>query len=102
MIYCRRSSISFQSFKSVGNLSWGTNDDSLYNIFSSFGQVTDAIVLRDRETGRSRGFGFVTFSSTDEADSAVKEMDGKDVDGRQIRVNIATERPPREGGNNRY
>ena len=76
----------------VGNLSWGTQGDDLFQHFSSFGQVNDAIVLKDRETGRSRGFGFVTFSQPSEADAAVQAMDGQDLDGRQIRVNLANDR----------
>lgn len=76
----------------VGNLSWGTQGDDLAHHFSSYGQVMDSIVLKDRETGRSRGFGFVTFSSTEEADAAVAAMDGQDMDGRQIRVNLANDR----------
>ena len=82
----------------VGGLAWATNDDSLRNCFSGFGTVTDAKVITDRETGRSRGFGFVTFSSNDEAAAAIAEMDGRDLDGRTIRVNEAQERSPRGGG----
>ena len=79
-------------FLPVGNLSWGTQGGDLANHFSSYGQVVDSIVLKDRETGRSRGFGFVTFASTTEADAAVAAMDGQDMDGRQIRVNLANDR----------
>ncbi|XP_010512958.1 PREDICTED: glycine-rich RNA-binding protein 4, mitochondrial-like [Camelina sativa] len=77
----------------VGGLSWGTDDSSLKQAFSNFGEVTEATVISDRETGRSRGFGFVSFSSEDSANTAVSEMDGKELNGRNIRVNLANERP---------
>ncbi|KAJ5767628.1 RNP-1 like RNA-binding protein [Penicillium manginii] len=76
----------------VGGLAWATTDDSLRGAFSEFGNVTDAIVLKDRETGRSRGFGFVTLSSPDEANAAVDAMNEQELDGRRIRVQVATER----------
>ncbi|KAI8619450.1 hypothetical protein BC830DRAFT_776999 [Chytriomyces sp. MP71] len=76
----------------VGNLSWGTTDDSLHQAFSQFGQVQDTIVLKDRETGRSRGFGFVTMESADEAQAAIDAMNEQELDGRTIRVNIANDR----------
>jgi RNA recognition motif-containing protein len=63
----------------------------LYEVFGRFGEVLDAVVLKDRETGRSRGFGFVTFGSADEANSALS-LDGQDHDGRMMKVNIAEER----------
>ncbi|KAF8924159.1 hypothetical protein BGZ58_002104 [Dissophora ornata] len=69
----------------VGNLSWNTNDDTLRDAFSAHGQVLDSIVMKDRETGRSRGFGFVTFASGEEADSAITAMNEQDLDGRRIR-----------------
>lgn len=78
----------------VGNLSWGTQGEDLANHFSQFGTVTDSVVLKDRETGRSRGFGFVTFEATEQADAAVSQMDGQDLDGRPVRVNLANDRPP--------
>ena len=77
----------------VGGLSWNTTDDGLRRAFESYGEVTDAKVVTDRETGRSRGFGFVTFSDGDAATSAISEMDGADLDGRTIRVNEAEDRP---------
>ncbi|BCS24042.1 RNA recognition motif domain-containing protein [Aspergillus puulaauensis] len=73
----------------VGNLSWGTNTDSLHQVFSEFGTVVDAIVMTDRETGRSRGFGFVTFSNETEAEGAMNSLNDQEVDGRRIRVNKA-------------
>ncbi|CAK9228652.1 unnamed protein product [Sphagnum troendelagicum] len=78
----------------VGNLSWGVDDASLQNMFSRYGTVVDARVVYDRETGRSRGFGFVTLSNADEVNEAIQNMDGADFDGRQIRVNLAGEKPP--------
>ena len=77
----------------VGGLSWNTNDNALKEAFSSFGEVTESRVITDRDTGKSRGFGFVNFSSSDDAKEAVSRMDGQELDGRNIRVNFATERP---------
>ncbi|KAI9093116.1 hypothetical protein DFS34DRAFT_631648 [Phlyctochytrium arcticum] len=81
----------------VGNLSWSTTSDSLHQAFSQYGQITDAVVLTDRETGRSRGFGFVTFEGEDQANAAIDGMNDQELDGRTIRVNLANERPA--GGN---
>lgn len=82
----------------VGGLAWATTNDSLRAAFEPFGEVTDAVVIMDRDTGRSRGFGFVTYSTPDAADTARVSMDGAEVDGRRIRVDSANERPPRSGG----
>jgi hypothetical protein len=82
----------------VGGLSWGTTDDGLRQAFERFGEVAEAKVITDRETGRSRGFGFVTFNDGAAADQAVKEMDGAMLDSRTINVNEARERTPRAGG----
>jgi len=82
----------------VGNLSWNTTDDTLRNAFSDFGTVLDSIVMRDRETGRSRGFGFVTFGSAQEADAAISGLNEQEVDGRRIKVNIANARGGGGGG----
>ena len=79
----------------VGNLSYDATTDSLRTAFDPFGEITDAIVLTDRETGRSRGFGFVTFSEAEDGDKAIAEMDSKDLDGRPLKVNEARERAPR-------
>jgi len=86
----------------VGNLSWNTNNDSLRSRFSEFGQVTDCIVMTDRESGRSRGFGFVTFSSPEEAEAAVAALNDQDLDGRNVRVNMANERGSGGGGGGGY
>jgi len=82
----------------VGNLSWNTTDDSLRQAFSEYGNVTDSIVMRDRDTGRSRGFGFVTFESSQQADSAIAGLNEQEIDGRRIRVNLANARPSGGGG----
>jgi RNA recognition motif-containing protein len=87
----------------VGGLSWNTDDDGLRQAFEQFGEVSDVRVIMDRETGRSRGFGFVTFEDDDSASRAISEMNGKDLDGRTIKVNHAEEKPRnnRGGGGHR-
>lgn len=82
----------------VGGLSWGTTDDSLRGAFDQFGEVTDAKVIADRETGRSRGFGFVTFAESGDADNAISRMNGAQLDGRTLNVNEAAERGGGGGG----
>ncbi|KAH9168240.1 hypothetical protein EDB89DRAFT_2221207 [Lactarius sanguifluus] len=82
----------------VGNLSWNTNDDTLRQAFASYGNIVDSIVMRDRETQRSRGFGFVTYSNQAEADLAIERMNDTELDGRRIRVNIANARSGGGGG----
>lgn len=82
----------------VGGLAWATTDQSLHDAFSAFGEVAEAKVITDRETGRSRGFGFVTFNDGKAADQAVEKMDGSELDGRRINVDEARERAPRGGG----
>ena len=76
----------------VGNLPWSANDMSLQELFGEYGSVTEARVVKDRETGRSRGFGFVSMSSTEEMNAAIQALDGFDLDGRPIRVNQAESR----------
>ncbi len=80
----------------VGNLSWGITDDSLRAAFAEFGEVTSAQVAMDRMTGRSRGFAFVEFATDEAAAAAVAGLDGRELDGRELRVNIAM--PKTEGG----
>ncbi|GAB2221747.1 hypothetical protein Droror1_Dr00012935 [Drosera rotundifolia] len=82
----------------VGGLSWGTNEGTLREAFSSHGEVTEARIINDRETGRSRGFGFVSFATEESANSAMSAMDGQELDGRNIRVTVANDRAPRGGG----
>ncbi|MBA0693120.1 hypothetical protein Goari_010626 [Gossypium aridum] len=80
----------------VGNLSWGVDDLALETLFSEQGKVVEAKVVYDRESGRSRGFGFVTYNSSEEVDSAVKTFNGVELDGRPIRVSVAESRPRRQ------
>lgn len=81
----------------VGSLSWGTRDEGLREAFEAFGEVAEATVILERDTGRSRGFGFVSYEDDAAADAAIAEMDGATLDGRTIRVNEARERQPRGG-----
>ncbi len=85
----------------VGNLSWNTNDQSLQDAFSRFGEIAEAKVITDRDTGRSRGFGFVTFADEESAEAAVSEMNGADLDGRTIKVDRAMEKQGGGGGGGR-
>ena len=82
----------------VGGLSWDTDDGGLNDAFAAIGPVVEAKVITDRDTGRSRGFGFVTFQSADDARSAIEQLDGSMLDGRTVRVNEANDRPARGGG----
>lgn len=82
----------------VGNLTYGTNDSDLRSMFEEFGSVESAQVITDRETGRSKGFGFVEMASQQEAEAAIKGLNGKDVDGRALTVNEAKPREDRGGG----
>jgi cold-inducible RNA-binding protein len=79
----------------VGNLSYDVNNESLTDMFKEFGEVTEAVVIVDRETNRSKGFGFVTFTKEEDAAKAIKELDGKEIDGRNIKVNVAKPRESR-------
>jgi cold-inducible RNA-binding protein len=82
----------------IGGLSWNTTDEGLRDAFSRFGEVIEAKVVSDRETGRSRGFGFVTLASATAAQTAIRETDGSMLDGRSIRVNEAQDRQGGGGG----
>ncbi len=73
----------------VGNLDYAVTSEELKSMFSEFGNVVDAVVITDRETRRSRGFGFVEFATEEEAKKAVEAMNGKDINGRKINVNEA-------------
>lgn len=78
----------------VGSLPWSINNDSLKELFSQFGEVTEAVVIMDRETQKSKGFGFVTFSTPEAAQKALS-LSGQEVEGRSIVVNIAKPREER-------
>ncbi len=80
----------------VGNLSFGATDDTVRALFAEFGAVDSVRIVTDRDTGRSKGFGFVEFSNDEEARNAMSALNGKDVQGRSLTVNEARPRP--EGG----
>jgi len=82
----------------VGSLSWDTNDEGLNAAFSPFGEISEAIVISDRYTGRSRGFGFVTFNDDEAADKAIEALNGTELDGRTIRVDVAQAKERTGGG----
>lgn len=82
----------------VGNLSYSTTEDELSDAFAAYGTVTETRVMMDRETGRPRGFGFVTMSSDAEAQAAVEGLHGEDLGGRKLTVNVARPREERSGG----
>ena len=85
----------------VGGLSWDTTDSALHGAFSGFGEITEAKVITDRDTQRSRGFGFVTFVAAESATKAVEEMHNTELDGRTIRVDRAEEKSRGGGGRSR-
>jgi len=76
----------------VGNLSFSTDSDALKALFGEYGEVTSAQVISDRDTGRSRGFGFVEMASDEDAQKAIAELNGTTVDGRQLNITVARER----------
>jgi heterogeneous nuclear ribonucleoprotein A1/A3 len=79
----------------VGGLSFNTDNEALKRGFETYGEVLEATVIVDRDTGRSRGFGFVTFADNAAGTAAIEGMDGRELDGRTVRVNEAREREPR-------
>ncbi|KAK5577860.1 hypothetical protein RB653_002808 [Dictyostelium firmibasis] len=76
----------------VGNLSWSTTEDSLQNAFSQYGEIDMVQLIRDRDTGRSRGFGFVTYKDPSSANKAIDGLHEQDLDGRRIKVNLENKR----------
>jgi len=86
----------------VGSLSWNTDDHGLRAAFESYGDITDAKVITDRDSNRSRGFGFVTFADSSSAQQAQQEMNGAELDGRTLNVDIAHERGGNRGGGGRW
>jgi RNA recognition motif-containing protein len=85
----------------IGGLAFSTSTERLREVFAAAGQVESAAVVTDRETGRSRGFGFVEMATAEEADKAIAQFNGKDVDGRQLRVEKASAGGTRDGGGSR-
>lgn len=82
----------------VGNLSFNTSDRDLQELFATVGTVQSANVVEDRDTGRSRGFGFVEMSSKEEGNEAIEKLNGQELDGRELKVNEAKPRENRGGG----
>jgi RNA recognition motif-containing protein len=84
----------------VGNLSYGSTEDSLRNLFEAYGVVDTVSIIIDRQTGRSRGFGFVEMPNDEEARAAIAGLDNKEFEGRVLRVNEARPKPERRSGYN--
>lgn len=85
----------------VGNLSYGVSDDNLREVFEAFGEVSSAKVITDKYSGRSKGFGFVEMDNDAEANAAIEQLDGAEIDGRPVKVNEARPREDRPRGGNR-
>jgi len=89
----------------VGNLSFNATQEQIRDLFAAHGSVTDVDIIKDKFSGRPRGFGFVTMETKEAADAAIKAINGKDIDGRALTVNEARpreDRPPRSGGGGGY
>ncbi|HAE87554.1 TPA: RNA-binding protein [Candidatus Marinimicrobia bacterium] len=86
----------------VGNLPWGVSEEALKNLFSEYGTVDTARVITDRNSGRSKGFGFVEMSNDSEAQKAIEALNGKEMDGRALRVNEARPAADNDSRRRRY
>jgi RNA recognition motif-containing protein len=86
----------------VGNLSYGVSDDNLREVFEAFGAVSSAKVITDKYSGRSKGFGFVEMDNDAEANAAIEQLDGAEIDGRQVKVNEARPKEDNRGGGGGY
>ena len=86
----------------VGSLAWEVTNEDLQQLFATIGEVEEATVVNDKFSGRSKGFGFVTYKNDADADKAIAELNGKDLKGRAIAVNEARPPKPRMSGQNRY
>jgi len=86
----------------VGNLSYETTEDELRNLFAQVGTVSDVALIRDRDTGSSKGFGFVTMSTQEEAEKAIKQFNGRSMGNRELTVNVARPREERGSGGGGY
>ena len=80
----------------VGSLSWDTGDNQLRDAFATYGEVSEAVVITDRNSGRSRGFGFVTFEDEEVADKAIAGLNNTELDGRTIKVDVAQQKERRD------
>jgi cold-inducible RNA-binding protein len=85
----------------VGNLAFATSSQDLQELFAAAGTVESASIVEDRDTGRSRGFGFVEMASKEEGEAAISQFNGKELSGRALKVNEAKPREPRSGGGGR-
>lgn len=89
----------------VGNLSYSTTEEALSDLFAQYGEIVSTAVIKDRATGQSKGFGFVELTDEAAAEKAITDLNGKEFEGRRIRVNVAEEKKPRprfgEGGYDR-
>jgi RNA recognition motif-containing protein len=85
----------------VGNLNYATTEDTLSSLFSQYGEVVSTTIIKDRYTGQSKGFGFVEMADDAAADAAITTLNGNEVDGRRVRVNVAEDKPRRPRFNNR-
>ena len=85
----------------VGNLSWGLNQDELEQLFAEYGPVKSANLIEDRDTGRSKGFGFVEMANTEDGERAIEALNGHEIDGRSLTVNVARPREERPRRDNR-
>ncbi|MEQ8618730.1 MAG: RNA-binding protein [Lacipirellulaceae bacterium] len=86
----------------IGNLSYNTSQETLEAAFTAHGDVSEVAIINDRETGRPRGFAFVTMNNDDEARSAMEAVNGQEIDGRTVTVNEARPKPQRSGGGGRW
>ncbi len=85
----------------VGNLPWSVDDRALKELFSSYGEISEAVLIKDKFSGRSKGFGFVTFAQDDDAKKAIAEMHEKEIEGRALTVSEARPMVPRDGNSMR-
>jgi len=76
----------------IGNIEWGTTEDDLKELFGKYGDIEEAIIIKDRMSGRSKGFGFVTFTNEEDADKAMEALNGYELNGRKLVVNEARDR----------
>ena len=86
----------------AGNLNYATTEETLKNAFAQFGEILSVVVIKDRFTEQSKGFGFVEFADDNAAEKAIASLNGRELDGRKIRVNIAEDKPRQNRGQKRY